>query len=392
VKSLPVLVYHHVNNSGEDITEEQFDAQMGFLAQEGYKSIFLREWIKGKIKPDGKTVAITFDDGYLDNWVYAYPILKKYGVKATIFVPTVRPLENSVHRPNLEDVWSQHCKREDLPKIVSNWEVNYRCVLREEGSPDFLTWEEMRVMEASGLIDIQSHSHYHRDFFVSNQIVDFNQNKYFGLGWATDGDTRYGIPIYPRKSAMKARRYFDDPGLRDFVAEKVEGPAYFTNRTKREYMRELNGFVREYQNRYGQNGRFESQAEQKTRIAQELTMSKRIIEEKLNKSCQLICWPWGEYSGVSIELAKSAGFKGSVAFSPGLNLSFFRPYAIRRVHPGRTLQDFVKTIGIFEKSLPTIRFLTNIKINKNLKKLQHRYRDGDLFRAARRKILKINLW
>lgn len=363
---------------------------MRFLAEQGYRTIFLREWIKGKIKADGKTLAITFDDGYLDNWVYAYPILKKYGVKATIFVPTVRPLDGSLRRPNLDDVWNGNCRREDLPQIVSNWEANRRCVLREEGSPDFLTWEEMRKMENSGLIDIQSHSHYHRDFFVSNQIVDFNQNKYFGLGWATNGDTRYGIPIYPRKSAMMGRRFFDDPSLRDFLAEKVGGAEYFKNKSKKEYMKELTIFVQYYKNKYGLKGHFESKEEQRERILRELILSKRIIEEKLNKSCDLICWPWGEYSTLSLELAKLAGFKGSVAFSPGLNLSLFRPYAVRRVHPGKTLQGFVETIRIFERYLPTMRFLIDIKIKKTLNKLKLRYREGDLRRAVTRKILNTN--
>jgi peptidoglycan/xylan/chitin deacetylase (PgdA/CDA1 family) len=363
---------------------------MRFLADHGYRTIFLKEWIKGTIKADGKTLAITFDDGYLDNWVYAYPILKKYGVKATIFVPTVRPLEDSRRGPNLEDVWAGNCHREDLPQIVSNWEANHRCVLREEGSPDFLAWDEIRRMEASGFIDIQSHSHYHRDFFVSNQIVDFNQNKYFGLGWATDGDTRYGIPIYPRKSAMMARRYYDDIGLRDFLADRVEGPEYFSNRGKREYMKELLTIVADYKRHNKLKDHYETQDEQRKRILLEMVLSKRIIHEKLGKVCDLICWPWGEYSNLSIELARKAGYKGAVTFSPGLNLSFFRPYAIRRVHPGKTPQDFVETIRIFERCLPSMRFLIDMKIKKNLTKLKLRYQEGDLRRAVTRKILNTN--
>lgn len=388
MKSLPVIVYHHVNNLGEDITEEQFEAQMKYLAEQGYRTIFLKEWVEGKINPDGKTVAITFDDGYLDNWVYAYPILKKYGVKATIFVPTVRPLENSLHRPNLEDLWVGNCKREDLPQIVSDWEANRRCVLREEGSPDFLGWEEMRKMEASGLIDIQSHSHYHRDFFVLNEIVDFNQNKYFGVGWATDGDTRYGIPIYPRKSAMMAIRYFDDPGLRDFMAEKVGGATYFKNRSKREYMKELKGLVQEYQNKHEYNGHFETEAEQRARIFEELILSKRIIEEKLEKKCDLICWPWGEYSDLSIQLAREAGYCGAVGFAPGANLQRTESgiWHINRFPPPRNLEDFIHAVSGYSSLIrsPLLRWKA---LSKAAVKKVHRLRiDGQLKATIKRKL------
>ena len=60
---------------------------------------------EGKEIPS-RSVVLTFDDGYLDNWVYAYPLLKKYGLHGTIFVNPdfVDPAESL--RPNLEDVWS----------------------------------------------------------------------------------------------------------------------------------------------------------------------------------------------------------------------------------------------------------------------------------------------
>ena len=62
---------------------------MFFLKEKHYNVIPLDELVKG-IKKGKKfahnTVVITFDDGYQDNYSYAYPILKKYGFPATIFL------------------------------------------------------------------------------------------------------------------------------------------------------------------------------------------------------------------------------------------------------------------------------------------------------------------
>jgi len=388
LKSLPVIVYHHVNSLGEDITELEFDAHMSYFSSQGYRTIFLKDWIRGNITPDSKTIALTFDDGFLDNWVYAYPILKKYGLKATIFVSTARALNSEPPRLNLDDLWEGRCTRQELPPIVSDWEANRRCVLREEGSDDFLNWKEMREMEASGHIDIQSHSHFHRDFFVSNQIVDFNRNAYFGVGWATDGDTRYGIPIYPRKSAMMARRYFDDPGLRDHLAERVGGANYSNDVSKAKYMSELLKVVSDYKNLNRLDDYFESKQEQENRILSELSLSKKLIEEQLEKSCDLICWPWGEYSDLSISLAIQAGYKGSVTFTPGVNLTGTKAgiWQIKRFSPARNIEDYQRSLSAFSSPARAMFLGWKTKAKSTMTKIISRAREGQLKSAVRRKL------
>ena len=42
-------------------------------------------WLKGKNIPE-KSIVLTFDDGYADIWIYAYPLLKKYGMCGTVFI------------------------------------------------------------------------------------------------------------------------------------------------------------------------------------------------------------------------------------------------------------------------------------------------------------------
>lgn len=90
---VPVLNYHKVDNLNIalSLTPEEFDEQIGYLAANGYHAITpdqLMNYLKyGRALPD-KPVLITFDDGYLDNYTNAYPILKKHGFTATIFIVT----------------------------------------------------------------------------------------------------------------------------------------------------------------------------------------------------------------------------------------------------------------------------------------------------------------
>ncbi len=87
-----VLLYHRVANDPIDsqllaVSPENFEAHLKELA-ENYTVLplhqLLEEASKGQLQPD--TLAITFDDGYLDNLTNAVPLLEKYGLHATIFV------------------------------------------------------------------------------------------------------------------------------------------------------------------------------------------------------------------------------------------------------------------------------------------------------------------
>lgn len=90
---IPVLNYHKVDAAGIplSLTLSEFDDQIRYLAENGYHAISpdqLMGYLKyGRALPD-KPVLITFDDGYLDNYKNAYPILKMYGFTATVFLVT----------------------------------------------------------------------------------------------------------------------------------------------------------------------------------------------------------------------------------------------------------------------------------------------------------------
>lgn len=96
-EKVPVLMYHYVvpkqynkepdNNSM--INLESFEAGMKYLHDAGYYTATLSEledYVHGLIQLPENSVVITFDDGYENNYIYAYPVLKKYGLKASLFV------------------------------------------------------------------------------------------------------------------------------------------------------------------------------------------------------------------------------------------------------------------------------------------------------------------
>jgi len=124
-QTVPILAYHRFGNKDGKmtVTPEAFAAQMKYLADNGYRVIRLSElagFLSGERGLPARAVVITVDDGYASTYQHAFPVLKKHGFPATVFV---------------------------YSDFV--------------GARDALTWAQMREMIASGLIDIQSHSKSH---------------------------------------------------------------------------------------------------------------------------------------------------------------------------------------------------------------------------------------
>lgn len=90
---IPVLNYHCINNKIFGVKDmfvsvKNFEKQMKFLKSKGYNTITFEELGRVDNKKLKRPIMITFDDGYKDNYTNAYPILKKYKLRATIFLIT----------------------------------------------------------------------------------------------------------------------------------------------------------------------------------------------------------------------------------------------------------------------------------------------------------------
>lgn len=98
-RAIPILMYHRVPRIDRCTTHPYyctntavkiFEQQVRFLRQNGYRGVTVAEAFRcvRTAEPGKKLVGITFDDGYQDFYTNAYPILKRYGYSATVFVPT----------------------------------------------------------------------------------------------------------------------------------------------------------------------------------------------------------------------------------------------------------------------------------------------------------------
>ncbi len=90
-RGVPILAYHQVAAADDiyNIDPRDFEAQMSYLAANGYTAISLADMFaagRGEKALPAKPVIITFDDGYEDNYLTALPIMEKYGMRGTVFV------------------------------------------------------------------------------------------------------------------------------------------------------------------------------------------------------------------------------------------------------------------------------------------------------------------
>jgi peptidoglycan/xylan/chitin deacetylase (PgdA/CDA1 family)/glycosyltransferase involved in cell wall biosynthesis len=94
-KEIPVLAYHRVvegpseaGKHGIYVTRENLDWQMRYLKKKRFITLSFRDYsnLTEEQKKNGRYIILTFDDGYEDNYRVAFPILSKYGFKATIFL------------------------------------------------------------------------------------------------------------------------------------------------------------------------------------------------------------------------------------------------------------------------------------------------------------------
>ncbi len=346
--SIPIIYYHsvapakHKTWSKKYLTLELkfFEEQLKYFSKNGYKFLKLKDVFElskdvisnppgageksfgtneNKIPPPDKfgirndrhhpqekRVCLTFDDGYLDNFIYVYPLLKKYNAKATIFVNPLFVDKKNIVRKTLENYWNNNASLEEINK----W--------------GFLSWDEMRLMEQNGIVDIQSHTMTHTKYFVSDKIIGFHHpgaDCVYVVGnlfperlpyYIQDKDFEklipYGYPYFEQKSSIIAKKVTIKQSFSHSVIQLFEDYDWnngydFDN---------LFGRIRSLYDKAKQNKEItesvETDEEYTKRVYFELSESKRIIENELNKKVEFCCWPSGDNTEFTHKLALDIGY------------------------------------------------------------------------------------
>ena len=111
-KGIPSVLYHQVNDLSS-VNENLFESHIKYLSENSYKGITISDYVNKDYNKHEKNIMITFDDGYYDNYKIVFSILKKYNMKATIFLNTMY----------LEDR-----ERIEQTEILNNREANYEAM------------------------------------------------------------------------------------------------------------------------------------------------------------------------------------------------------------------------------------------------------------------------
>ncbi len=129
---IPILMYHYIGNNPNpadkardslSVPPDKFQDQMDYLAKSGYTPITL-DTLYGifnkQVSPPNKPIVLTFDDGYIDFYINAFPILRRFNFHAVSFIPT---------------------------GLI--------------GSSYYMHWDQIKEIQASGLVAFEAHTITH---------------------------------------------------------------------------------------------------------------------------------------------------------------------------------------------------------------------------------------
>lgn len=154
---VPVLMYHHVSPASGLVTvsPEHFAAQMRWLSQHGYTTLTLDAlagFLAGEPVP-AKSVVISFDDGYLDNWVHAHPVLAQYHLRAVLFLITRWLGEGPVRG-------HAGLGQGPLPACLSH-HAGKTAIDAGQSDLVMMRWSEVLAARDAGTFEFHSHTHTH---------------------------------------------------------------------------------------------------------------------------------------------------------------------------------------------------------------------------------------
>ena len=281
------LMYHSIDSEKNKggIFVDEFKEHIKWIKD---KKTFKMEELKGlDYKLPKNSILITFDDGYKNNYTLAFPILKKYNMKATIF-------------------------------------LNTKFIEKDEA---YLNWDEIREMYKSGLIDFQLHTHSHQLTVKDIEVLAFYDNEsspyfkresyslFFDGNYDEKKDAKKlnGLPVFKLRSKISIPGY---KPKKNFVEKYRSIVELQENKSEKEKKKFLNRLFKEKKDEF-----FDKISEEqfKETMKFEILENKKIISEKLGKVPDCLAYPWGHRYKGNREDIKKLGVDVFITTRKGVN-------------------------------------------------------------------------
>jgi peptidoglycan/xylan/chitin deacetylase (PgdA/CDA1 family) len=307
-----ILLYHRVipdglvknvfSLPGIVVSQDSFEKQMGFLSKK-YNVISLNDYINMRQKENTlypKTVVITFDDGWKDNYLYAFPILKKYNLPVTIFLTAGFIGTRNVFWPE---------------KVI--FLINKLLALPESARDCFRN-ENTKLLQPM-LNDI-----------LKNNNKNVSLNKIITTLKSWDSNSRDNLIKYFEK-CLNATGSIEDT---NFLLEWDQ-------------VREM----KEYHVCFGSHGISHSILTRLSNdvIKEEIVLSKQSIENEIKALVDNFAYPNGNYNENIIAHLKIAGYSSALTVEHGINTSKTDLYRLKRINIHQERLSDLK--GNFSKEL-----------------------------------------
>lgn len=313
-----------------------FEPQLQHLSRNGYRTLDCDEFyafLHGDVIITDPSVVLTFDDGEKSLFEVAFPLLKKYKMKAVNFLVTGR-----VH--------------EKVDKSAAT------------PTKDWLNWSQVIEMSRSGCVGFQSHTLWHEMMFTGDKPVDFMRPGLFTDGLLVDrplvregGREKLldvlGAPVYAHAPRMTDQlKFHDREDIRKACIKHVEengGLAFFARPS---WKKELMMVWRRAKSSHPA-GVFETPEEQYAAIKDSLFRSRKFLEEKIRAPVRHLAYPWATGGALAEKISAEAGyvtnFHGPLADTP-INRPGQNPFRIARIK-----DDYIERLpGRGRVSLATI--------------------------------------
>lgn len=303
---IPILTWHSVSRdpgwlpwaAAISVRPETLDRQLAILRQMGCQSMdtaeFTRRRLAGMpIAPD--TVILHFDDGYLDNWVAAAPLLARHGLRASLFV-------------SLDFIAPARARPASLfdPGAVLHWD-------------GYLSWNELRALDQGafgGAFRIEAHGVDHGRVVTGPRIVD-----------------RLGAQNWRRLAWVQ---WTGMPGDKHDWYRATEPPVHGYGSPVRQSAPALAAPAR------GPDGSpdgGEDQAGYRARLCRDLGACRAVFQAQLGRVPDIFCWPQNRTSPLARAVAADLGYLATTA-GRGTNRADEDPAILSRVHVGERVAGF----------------------------------------------------